>query len=150
VCFFVTAPLTLVIDVLTLHLNAFISLVMYVFINMCFRLTDLNRLHNPPLLPQYNPPLPSSQICSIPHCFTPLQPLIVTLLPVLNHHFMLPHNSLIPSLPHHHMHIYLTIILQVQDVEQFPLVSNMTPLLMLGQSPVPLQFLLVLLALKLL
>ena len=42
--FFVTAPHTLVIDVLTLHLNTFISLVMSVSMNMCFHLIILNKL----------------------------------------------------------------------------------------------------------
>ena len=118
--------------------------------NMCFRLTDLNRLHNPHLLPPYHPPLPSSQICYIHHCFTPLRPLHITLLPLLTHHSLLTCNSPTFYLPHHHMYAYLTILLQVQIEDRFPLVSNMTPLLVLGQPVVPLLLLLILPALKLL
>jgi hypothetical protein len=33
------------------------------------------------------------------------------------------------------MHVYLTILIQVQLVDQSPLVSSMTLLLVLGQSP---------------
>jgi len=67
VCSLVTVPRTLVIDVLTLHLTAFIFPVMFVSMNMCFHLIIMNRLQRsrthpatvtlPTLL--YHPPLPT-------------------------------------------------------------------------------------------
>jgi hypothetical protein len=108
---------------------------MSVFMNMCFRLIILNRLQRFQLLSPSNPPLPSFQICYIPHCFTPLQPLTILPLPLLCHPSLLTRYNLNPSLPHHHMHVYLTILIQVQLVDQSPLVSSMTLLLVLRQSP---------------
>jgi hypothetical protein len=52
----------LVIDVLTLNLIACISPVMSVFMNMFFRLINLNRLHKSRLKPTHHLLLPSSQI----------------------------------------------------------------------------------------
>jgi len=69
---------------------------------------------------------------------------------VLHHPSLLTHHGFTPSLPYHHMHVYLTILLQVQLVDWSLLISNMTPLLVLGQSPAPLLFFLILPALKLL
>ena len=56
-CFLVTTPRTLVIDVLTLHLNLFISLIMSAFMTIFFHLKILNRLQRSLPLPHYNPPL---------------------------------------------------------------------------------------------
>jgi hypothetical protein len=92
----------------------------------------LNRFQRLQLLLPSNPSLPSSQICSIPYYFTPLQPLTIPPLPLLRHPSLLTHHSLTPSLPYHHMYVYLTILLQVQLVDWSLLVSNMTPLLVLG------------------
>jgi len=123
-CFLVTAPRILVIGVLTLHLNAFIFLVISDFINMCFHLIILNRLQRFPLLPSPKPPLLSSQIYSTPRC----SPLIYPY-----HHNLLASHSIHPSLAHHHMHVYLTILLQVQVANQSSLPFSITHLLMLRQ-----------------
>jgi len=137
VCILVTAPLTLVIDVLTLHLNAFISIIMSVFMNMCFHLIILNRLQRFWLQPPPNILLPSSQIWSIPHCSPPILHLTIPPLLFLYRHPLPKHYSLHPSLAHHHMHVYLTILLQVQVANQSPLPFSMTPLLVLGRPMVP-------------
>ena len=93
VCILVTAPLTLVIDVLTLHLNAFISLIMSVFMNMCFHLIILNRLQRFQLQPPLNMPLPSSQIWYIPHYSPPISHLTIPPLPLLCRHPLLESTS---------------------------------------------------------
>jgi len=136
-CILVTTLLTFVIDVLTLYLNVFISLVMSVFMNMFFRLIILNRLQRFRLQPLPNMPLPSSQIWSIPHCSPPILHLTIPPLPLLCRHPLPKHYNLHPSLAHHHIHVYLTILLQGQVANQSPLPSSMMPLLVLGRPMVP-------------
>jgi hypothetical protein len=63
----------------------------------------------------------------------PHHPSSTSALPPLSAHPLQP--LPFPSLPHHHMHVYLTILIQVQLVDQSPLVYSMTLLLVLGQSP---------------
>jgi len=110
-CFLVTAPRTLVIGVLTLHLNAFISLVMSAFMNTCFHLIIINRLQRFPPLPPPKLPLMSSQIYYVHRCSPSIQP---------SHHKQPTCHSIHPSLAHHHMHVYLTILIQIQLANQSP------------------------------
>ena len=141
-CFQAIAFLILVIVLLTSYFNAFISLVMSVLMNMFFLLTDLNRLHNPPLT--LHPTLLFYLISSSPRCFTLiyLPPLsLSTSMPLpLIHLFLLTRNN--PTIPliHHHMHVYLTIILQVQIQVWPPLLYSVLDLLLLVLSIVLLLF----------
>jgi hypothetical protein len=57
----------LVIDVLTLNLIACISPIMSVFMNMFFRLTNLNRLHRSPLNTQTHTPSPITILSNLTH-----------------------------------------------------------------------------------
>jgi hypothetical protein len=128
VCCLVTTPPTLVINVLTLHLNAFIYLVMSASMNICFHVIILNRLQRSWTHPLPNSPLSSSRICSPPHYYPPIQ---------LYHPKQPPCHSLQPSSTHHHMHVYLTIMMQVQLVHRSHLATRMPPLLVSGRSLVP-------------
>ena len=88
------------------------------FINMCFYLIILNRLQRFPPLPLPKLPLISSQIYSIHRYSLPIQP---------SHHKQPTCHNIHPSLTHHHMHVYLTIVLQIQLVNQLPPPSCVTP-----------------------
>jgi hypothetical protein len=113
----------LAIGVLTLHLNIFISLVMSAFMNMFFHLKILNRLQRSPPLPNPNPPLLSSKICSTHRCSPPIQP---------SHPLQPTRHNIHHSFAHHHMHVYLTNLLQIQLANQCIPYSSMNPLLVMG------------------
>jgi len=113
VCFLATVPLILVIDVLTLNLIACISLVMFIFMNMFFRLIILNRLDRSRRKTTHHPLLPSSLIWPTPYC-SPIITHPIPPLPLPYIHLLPKHHSLHLSFADHHMHLYLTIFLQVQ------------------------------------
>ena len=50
-----------------------------------------------------------------------------------SHHKQPTRHSIHPSLTHHHIHVYLTILLQIQLANQSPPPSSVTSLLVLGQ-----------------
>jgi hypothetical protein len=77
--------------------------------------------------------LPSYQMCYIPYYFTPLlipSTIHVPLPPIS--HLLRTRNSPTHYLSHHHMHVYLTILLQVHIEVQLPLVCNTSTLLLLN------------------
>jgi hypothetical protein len=121
----------LVIDALTLHLIVFIFFVMSTSMNMCFHLIILNRLQRSRTQPPPNSPLSPSQICSTTHHY-PLPPASQTATsPQLCRSKQPPDHNLRPSLSHHPILVYLTLMMQVQLVNWSHL------LIFLGPSLVP-------------
>jgi hypothetical protein len=100
--------------------------------NMCFCLIILNRLQGFRLRTPHNLLLPSSQIWLTPHCSPPIPHLTIHPLPLPCCHPLSKCHNLQLSLAHHHMHVYLTILLQVHVADQYSLHSSMMPLLVLG------------------
>jgi hypothetical protein len=119
------AHLTLVTVVLTLHPNIFISLIMSVFMNMCFFWQVWTYC--------------TFLISNLkPTCYYPTTKFVIFL--NVSHHYWLHKQPMCvclssptfcsPQQPytllsHHHMHVYLTILLQVHIEVWLPLVCSM-------------------------